>query len=217
MDMKPLDIKPLQGYRPTSGARTPRRPTSARTPRARAQNLAQADDKPWLFGLDRPLTSAEMVSLGFTRALILDADEWVDEAVAAETVSDAFRLSEPLPSLSIEYRELLMGAMHASFSGCAFGGDLLIIVRSERLVDLEEGSVESDCCHVCIGRVIDAIAQSWEAANELGDPTLAAVIVVMESFPSRKVRPIWGEPADAEQRMHTVVALEDDLSNFFLA
>lgn len=173
------------------------------------------DDKPWLFGIDRPLTSFDMSQMGFTRVLLFDTDEWINEAVAAEVVSDAFRLAEPLPSLALEHKELLMDAMHAAFSGCSFGGDLLVVFRAEHLVDLEDGSVESDCCYTCIGRVVDAIASAWDAANNRGDPTLAAVIVVMEAFPKRKIHPIWGEPADGDRMPHTIVPLEDNLSNFF--
>ncbi|KAG8458210.1 hypothetical protein KFE25_001502 [Diacronema lutheri] len=207
----------LQGHRPTSGARTPRRPTSARMPRARDAPEAPppADDKPWVFGIDRALTSADMSAMGFTRVLVFDADGWVDEAAAAEVVSDAFRLPEPLRSLGLAERPALMRAMHAAFSGCASGGDLLVVIRTERLIDLEDGSADSERCYTCVGRVVDAIARAWEAANDAGDRTLAAVIVVLEMFPKRRVEPVWGEPADAERPAHTVVALEDDLSNFF--
>lgn len=203
-----------------SSARTPRRPTSARTPRARDASAAAEGEppveKPWLFGLDRPLSAADMSRMGFSRAIVLDTELWADEAEAAFAVSDAFRLPEPLPSLHADHRRALMAQICAAFSGCAFGGDLLIVLRAEHLVDLEDGSVESDCCYACIGRVVDAIAGAWEEANALGDPTLAAVIVVLEAFPRRRVQAIWGDPdADAEREAHAVVPLEDDLSNFF--
>lgn len=211
-------VPPLSGGAPQT--RTPRRQfqLSARTPRSRQGSLGSVvseGSKPWLFSLPgRAMTTADICAMGFCRAVIMDADEWSTEPAALEVISDAFRLRTPLAELSSKTKGVLMAAMRTMFTGDALGGDLLVIIRMEKLASRDPDDEQLRTTFRLVGRVVDALSSAWEAADGEADSTLSAMIVVLEGFKLPQLSVDWG--SDDPRRPLMAVPLENDLSNFFV-
>ena len=98
------------------------------TPRLRPATEGQPtaeEDEPWLFSFERPLTTGDVWRMGFSRLIVLSAQGWALEDVAAGEICEAFRTTESIPALQAEHKPSLELAVAPSF----LQGDILITVR----------------------------------------------------------------------------------------
>ena len=96
--------------------------------------------------------------MGFSRLILLNAQGWAADSVAALEMCEAFQSSEALPGLGAEHRNSLESAVAPAF----LHGDVLISVRCdmcETLVDEEKRAALNS-----VGKLVDAISTVWMQA-----------------------------------------------------
>ena len=71
-------------------------------------------------------------------------------------------------------------------------------------------------CEQCVARVaklVDAVSNVWTQYDEMSEPDLGAVVMVLEGYGREDITADWG---DGEQPMsYPVAPLDEELSAFF--
>jgi len=208
-------------------AQMARRPMSAslRTPRggdqsfARLRNDGQAtprqgykpdvpegEEEPWLFSFHRSLSTMDVWKMGFSRVIIFGAHHWADTQTAAAEMSEAFGASTPINGLAAEHKDALEAMISPSF----LRGDVLVAVQCSQC-----GMMPEDERALCIrnaAKLIDAISNVWTQYDEMGEPDLGAVVVVMEGYEGGDLIAEWSE---TDRIRYPVAELDEDFSVFF--
>ncbi|KAL1520583.1 hypothetical protein AB1Y20_022159 [Prymnesium parvum] len=207
--------KPL---RPTSASlRTPRggeasaarqRAEGQATPRLRPATEGQPtpeEDEPWLFRFEKLLSTGDVWRMGFSRLIVLNAQGWADEPTAAAEICEAFQSREGLPSLALEHKLSLESAVAPAF----LRGDVLISIRCDVCSTLPDpqkhGALNT------VGKLIDAVSNVWTQYDEMEDPELGAVVVVLEGFEGDMLTCEWS-PGDVAP--YPVTHLDQELTQF---
>ena len=181
--------KPL---RPTSASlRTPRgggdqstsRPQKAdgqATPRLRPthEHMPTSEiEEPWLFSFERPLNTGDVWRMGFSRLLVLSAQTWTNEEVAAGEICEAFRSREIIQGMSAEHKSSMEAVVAPSF----LKGDTLISVRCDQCYTLPPEELRRSIN--CVAKLVDCVSNVWMQYDEMADPDLGAVVMVLEGEP----------------------------------
>ena len=83
------------------------------TPRLRPAQEGQPtaeEDEPWLFGYDGLLSTGDVWRMGFSRLILLNAQGWAADDVAAGEICEAFRSKEAIPAMGDEHKVWLRSA-----------------------------------------------------------------------------------------------------------
>jgi len=177
------------------GQATPRLPP-------KPADAAAEDDEPWLFRFDRSLTTAEAWKMGFSHVILLTAQSWSDEAVAAAEICEAFRAKARIDSLGFERK----GDIEASFAPHFLVGDVLLTIHCQ------------DACAECmqrVAKVIDCVSNVWNEYNELEEAGIGAVVVVLEGTTIESLTPDWGADSDGAPVAYPVTHLPEHLAPYF--
>lgn len=164
------------------------------------------EEDPWLFSFGRSLTTLDVWKMGFSRVIVFGAHHWADEATAAAELSEAFRASTPLTNLSGESKATLEALIAPTF----LKGDVLLAVQCSQL-DMLPDNERNDCVKR-VGKLVDAVSTVWTQYDEMSDPELGAVVMVLEGLPTEVITADWGldDPV-----AYPVAALDEELSAFF--
>ena len=147
------------------------------TPRLKPATEGQPtpeEEEPWLFSFEGLLTTGNVWKLGFSRMILLNAQAWADPSLAATEMCEAFQSRETLPALANEHKPALESAVAPAF----LRGDVLISIRCdlcEALPDEQKRAALNS-----VGKLIDAVSNVWTQYDEMEDPELGAVVVVLE-------------------------------------
>ena len=226
-DMFQLNLNPAQAakMRPQSASlRTPRSmrtdttdPSMARmakgdgqaTPRqAPKDDVPEGEEPPWLFSFERPLTTLDIWKMGFSRVLVFGSHHWADEKTCCAELSEAFRATRPLTDLKAESKP----ALEAVIAPCFLKGDVLLAIQCTQLVHLSDE--ERQACLKRVGLLVDAVSNVWTQYDELSEPELGAVVVVLEGFDAPTLVADWGGVEEGLTG-YPVSVLDEALSVFF--
>jgi len=183
------------------------------TPRVKPVTEGQPtpeEDEPWLFSLEGVLSTAQVWRMGFSRLILMNAQAWSDPTLAASEMSEAFQSREMLPGLGMEHKPALESAVAPAF----IRGDVLISVRCDLCEELPDEARRAALNN--IGKLMDAVSTVWTQYDEMEDPELGAVVVVLEGFKGDVLSCQWspGQDADASAQ-YPVTQLDSELSQFF--
>ena len=178
------------------------------TPRLQAPSAPppQGEEEPWLFSFERCLTTADVWKMGFSRVLVFGAHHWLDDVTAASELSEAFRASTTLPGLGAQHK----GDLESIIAPCFLRGDVLLAVQCTQCSLLTPE--ERTRCYANIAKMLDCVSNVWVQYDEMSEPELGAVVVVLEGYNESELTATW-EPGDAMS--YSVTKLDEDLSAFF--
>ena len=144
--------------------------------------------------------------MGFSRVIVFGAHHWAEEAQAAAELSEAFRATSPIPALSPEHKASLESIIAPAF----LKGDVLLAIQCTQLGMLP--SNERAACVSCVAKLVDCISNVWTQYDEMADPELGAVVVVLEGFSEAMLTARWSADDTVE---YPVAVLDEELSAFF--
>ena len=205
------------------------------TPRlAPKPDVTPGEEEPWLFAFARSLNTMDVWKMGFSRVICFGAHHWVDEATAAAEISEvrpsqlqshsclcratahprscaptpaqAFRASTPLTNLSAESKEPL----ESIIAPCFLRGDVLLAVQCTQLGLLPPE--EQAACIKIVAKFVDCISNVWSQYDEMEDPELGAVVVVLEGYTEAALTAEW---APDDSMTYPVAPLDEELTVFF--
>lgn len=214
-NLNPAQIK---AARPQSASlRTPRGGDSSfnrlqregqATPRlAPKPEVQPGEEEPWLFSFERPLTTMDIWKMGFSRVICFGAHYWADEAACASELCDAFRAERPIAGMGAEHK----ASLETIIAPCFLRGDVLLAVQCTQLRMLPQD--EREACMRNVAKLIDCVSNVWMQYDELGDPSLGAVVVVLEGCAESVIEAAWGGGEEGMQ--YPVTPLDEELSIFF--
>ncbi len=217
-NLNPAQLARVAAARPQSASlRTPRGGTAAAkpggrdgqaTPRLPANPEAPAgEEEPWLFSFERCLTTQDMWRMGFSRVIVFGAHRWVDGATAASELSEAFRCREPIAGIGPEHKAAIEAAIAPAF----LRGDVLIAVQCASISQLPPEQAAR--CFDALAKLVDCVSSVWMTYDEMGDPDLGAVVVVLEGFERTALAPDWDDVEASTE--FPVTPLDEELSVFF--
>lgn len=144
--------------------------------------------------------------MGFSRVMVFGAHNWAEEETAAAEMTEAFRATTPMPNLSSRYKQDL----EAMIAPCFLRGDVLLAVQCTQCSALP--AAERKACIAHVAKLLDCISNVWMQYDEMSEPELGAVVVVLEGFDEDTIVASW-EPGD--EMSYPVSTLDEQLSAFF--
>jgi hypothetical protein len=219
-----LNLNPAQAMRarPQSASlRTPRgggggdpsfnrlRNEGQATPRLPPQpDAPPGEEEPWLFGFERSLSTLDVWKMGFSRVVVFGAHHWADEATCAAELTEAFSAGTPLPGLTLEHKP----SLETIIAPCFLKGDVLLAVQCTQLPMLPADEARE--CLKRVAKLVDAVSNVWTQYDEMAEPELGAVVVVLEGFGESELTADWGGGED-NTMTYPVAPLDEELSAFF--
>jgi len=168
--------------------------------------VAPGDEEPWLFSFERPLSTTDVWKMGFSRVMVFGAHHWAEEAVAAAELTEAFRAQRPLGGLKAEHKSTLQNII----APCFLKGDVLLAIQCTQCAMLPPE--ERETCLKHVAKMVDAVSNVWMEYDEMAEPELGAVVVVLEGFSGPNLTADWGGD---DTMTYPVSALDEELSAFF--
>ena len=138
--------------------------------------------------------------------IVFGVHHWVAEETAVAELSEAFRAVRPLQGLSLEHKQ----ALETIVAPCFLKGDVLLAVQCTQLHMLPPE--EQRVCIERAAKLVDAVSNVWTQYDEMEEPDLGAVVVVLEGFREAALTADWGPE---EQMTYPVTPLDEELSVFF--
>lgn len=214
-NLNPSQLKAANARPQSASLRTPRggdqsfarlRDGGQATPRAQYNpETTPGEEEPWLFSFHRPLTTADVWKMGFSRVMIFGAHQWADSSVAAAELSEAFGARTPLPGFGLEHKE----ALEAMIAPAFLRGDVLLAVQF-----LQCAEADKPAAAAIVAKFLDAVSTVWMQYDEMGEGDLGAVVVVIEGFKGDSITADWAGDG-ASPVPYPVATLDEAFSVFF--
>ena len=185
----------------------PARATPALPPKPQEapRNTADEEEEAWLFGFARNITTAEVWKMGFSRVIVFSTHFWVSEEQVCADISEAFRSKTPIRGLGAEHKETITTLIAPSF----MQGDVLVTVQCAPLhampADDREAALRS------LAKLVDCISETWNAYNDMEEPELGAVVIVLEGLQTDHLQCDWGAPG-IEPVLYPITPLNESLA-----
>ena len=107
-----------------------------------------------------------------------------------------------------EHKETLEAIIAPSF----LRGDVCLAIQCSQMPMLS--SAERAACMRNVSKVVDCVSNVWTQYDEMSDPSLGAVVVVLEGCEEQTVAAAWSGSAD-DAMAYPVTPLDEELSAFF--